>query len=171
MVAGNPVITFPNTATVEAALRRLHLLVCTDLSVSDTGTFAHYNVPAATMHEKGALLFLTSNVEPHPFVVGCDEDWLYRYLPLGKARLGTLKRTAGGLTGSGIQWGHCLQHGLKTSDTRIQLAPLDCTQPCRRLWRRLSTHPTTFLFSRSPKHAVSRPATRGPMTFLPSLGR
>lgn len=68
VVAGNPVITFPNTEKIERALRRLELLVCIDLYHSDTASFAHYTLPAATMYEKGTLHFLTSNFEPHPFV-------------------------------------------------------------------------------------------------------
>ena len=68
VVAGNPVITFPNTAKVEAALRRLELLVCIDLYLSDTATFSHYTLPAATLYEKGGLHFLTSTFEPFPFV-------------------------------------------------------------------------------------------------------
>jgi anaerobic selenocysteine-containing dehydrogenase len=82
VVAGNPVITFPNTAKVEAALRRLELLVCIDLYRSDTGSFAHYVLPAATMYEKGALHFLTSNFEPYPFV-----EWKPKLVePRGEAR-------------------------------------------------------------------------------------
>src|SRR5262245_39033691 len=82
VVAGNPVITFPHTAKVEAALRRLELLVCVDLYVSDTATFAHYVLPAATMYEKGGLHFLTSNFEPHPFI-----EWKPKVVePRGEAR-------------------------------------------------------------------------------------
>ena len=68
VVAGNPVITFPNTAKVEADLRRLELLVYIDLYLSDTATFGHYALPAATLYEKGGLHFLTSTFEPFPFV-------------------------------------------------------------------------------------------------------
>jgi formate dehydrogenase len=53
VVGGNPVLTFPNTEKIERALRRLELLVTVDLYLSDTGTFAHYNLPAT--------------FEPHPF--------------------------------------------------------------------------------------------------------
>jgi anaerobic selenocysteine-containing dehydrogenase len=82
VVAGNPVITFPHTAKVEAALRRLELLVCIDLYVSDTATFAQYVLPAATMYEKGGLHFLTSNFEPHPFI-----EWKPKVVePRGEAR-------------------------------------------------------------------------------------
>ena len=67
VVAGNPVITFPNTPKIEKALEKLDLLVCIDIYRSDTGAFADYNLPAKTMFEKGAFHFLTSNFEPYPF--------------------------------------------------------------------------------------------------------
>lgn len=67
VVAGNPVLTFPNTPRVEEALQKLDLLVSIDIYRSDTGSFADYNLPAQTMFEKGAFHFLTSNFESHPF--------------------------------------------------------------------------------------------------------
>ena len=82
VVGGNPVITFPSTPKVEKALERLDLLVSIDLYLSDTGTFADYNLPAATMYEKGALHFLTSTFEPYPFV-----EWKPKLVePRGEAR-------------------------------------------------------------------------------------
>jgi anaerobic selenocysteine-containing dehydrogenase len=82
VVAGNPVITFPHTAKEEAALRRLELLVCVDIYVSDTATFAHYTLPAATIFEKGGLHFLTANFEPYPFA-----EWKPKVVePRGEAR-------------------------------------------------------------------------------------
>jgi anaerobic selenocysteine-containing dehydrogenase len=55
VIAGNPVITFPNTKRIEEALRRLDLLVCIDIFPSDTCAFADYALPAATLYEKGGL--------------------------------------------------------------------------------------------------------------------
>jgi formate dehydrogenase len=82
VVGGNPVLTFPNTEKIERALRRLELLVTVDLYLSDTGTFAHYNLPAATTYEKGGLHFLTSTFEPHPFA-----EWKPKIVePRGEAR-------------------------------------------------------------------------------------
>jgi len=173
VVAGNPVITFPHTAKVEAALRRLDLLVCIDLYQSDTATFGHYTLPAATFYEKGGMHFLTSTFEPFPFVewkpkvveprgeargewrifkdlsraagvpflndpildrvsrlmelVGIDfsEDWLYRFLLLGKMSLRRLQRTPGGVKSANIHWGRFLERGLRTDDGRIHLAPAE----------------------------------------------
>jgi formate dehydrogenase len=82
VVGGNPVLTFPNSEKVEAALRRLELLVSIDLYHSDTGTFAHYSLPAATALEKGGLHFLTSNFEPYPYI-----EWRPKLVePRGEAR-------------------------------------------------------------------------------------
>jgi len=173
VVAGNPVITFPNTAKVEAALKRLELLVCIDIYLSDTATFAHYVLPATTMYEKGTLHFLTSNFEPYPFVewkpkvveprseaktgwdtfkclsraarvrflndplldksgrlldwvgLGFDEDLLYRYLLLGKVRLGRLRKIPGGMKFGDVRWGEFLESGLRTSDKKVHLAPAE----------------------------------------------
>lgn len=181
VVAGNPVITFPNTPKMERALRRLDLLVCIDLYRSDTGSFAHYNLPAATLYEKGTFHFLTSTFEPYPYAewkprvveprgqargewdiikdiaraarvpflndpwvdriarlmraVGAtfSEDHLYRYLLLGKTRLGRLKKTPGGITFGGIRWGEFLRSGLHTKDKKIHLAPDDFRQALARV--------------------------------------
>lgn len=82
VVGGNPVITFPNTKKVEKALERLELLVSIDLYLSDTGTFADYNLPAATMYEKGGFHFLTSTFEPYPYA-----EWKPKVVePRGEAR-------------------------------------------------------------------------------------
>ena len=66
MVAGNPVITFPNTEKVERALRSLELLgVHRHLPV---GHDCIRRLRAATLFEKGGLHFLTSTFEPYPFL-------------------------------------------------------------------------------------------------------
>ncbi len=171
VIAGNPVITFPNTARIEQALERLELLVCVDLYLSDTGTFADFNLPAATMYEKGGLHFLTSTFEPFPFLewkpkvveprgesrsewdivkaisrgarvpflndswldrgaraseacgIPFTEEMLYRYLLLGKPRLGRLKKTPGGIRTADIEWGAFVRDGIRTLDKKIHLAP------------------------------------------------
>jgi len=82
VVAGNPVISFPQTPMVEEALRRLELLVCIDIYPSDTCAFADYALPAATLYEKGGLHFLTSTFEPYPYM-----EWKPKVIePRGEAR-------------------------------------------------------------------------------------
>jgi formate dehydrogenase len=82
VVGGNPVLTFPNAGKVEAALQRLELLVSIDLYHSDTGTFADYNLPAATAFEKGGFHFLTASFEPYPYI-----EWKPKLVePRGEAR-------------------------------------------------------------------------------------
>ena len=61
---GNPVISFPDTAKMEAALERLDLLVCLDLYVSDTATFADWTLPATTQFEKSSMHFMVDKYEP-----------------------------------------------------------------------------------------------------------
>jgi anaerobic selenocysteine-containing dehydrogenase len=171
VVAGNPVITFPNTKKVERALRKLELLVCIDIYPSDTIAFADYALPAATLYEKGGLHFLTSTFEPYPFLewrsklmeprgesraewdifkslsraarvpflndplldrtarmldaVGFrfTDDFLYRFLLLGKPSPRRLKRTPGGIQVGEIRFGEFLDHGICTRDARLHLAP------------------------------------------------
>lgn len=82
VIAGNPVISFPNTKKMEKALESLELLVCIDIYQSDTGTFADYNLPAATIYEKGGFHFLTQSFEPVPFA-----EWKHKLVePKGEAR-------------------------------------------------------------------------------------
>ena len=82
VMAGNPVISFPNTKKMEKALERLDLLVCIDIYQSDTGTFADYNLPAATIYEKGGFHFLTQSFEQVPFA-----EWKHKLVePRGEAR-------------------------------------------------------------------------------------
>jgi len=82
VIAGNPVLSFPNTKKIEKALEKLDLLVTVDLYHSDTGSFADYNLPAATIYEKGGLHFLTMPFEPYPFA-----EWRKKIVePRGEAR-------------------------------------------------------------------------------------
>lgn len=67
VVAGNPVLSFPNTAKVEAALRELELLVSVDIFLNDTASFAHWVLPAATQYEQGGFHFLVNQFDPYPF--------------------------------------------------------------------------------------------------------
>ncbi len=171
VIAGNPVISFPDTRKIEAALRRLDLLVCIDIFPSDTCAFADYALPAATLYEKGGLHFLTSNFEPRPFLewkpklieprgeargeweivkelsrasgvpflndpwldrvsrgmdkLGFDfsESMLYRYLLLGKTRLGKLQQHETGMDLGELVFGSFFDRSIRTADRKLQLAP------------------------------------------------
>jgi len=82
VIAGNPVMSFPDTQKIEKALKRLDLLVCIDIYRSDTGSFADFNLPAATIYEKGGLHVLTQPFEPYPFA-----EWRKKVVePRGEAR-------------------------------------------------------------------------------------
>lgn len=67
VIAGNPVISFPNTRKVEAALRKLELLVVIDIFVNDTASFADYVLPAATGFEREVWHFLVDSFNQFPF--------------------------------------------------------------------------------------------------------
>ena len=80
--AGNPLISFPDTAKTEAALERLDLLVCLDIYVSDTAALAHYALPATTQYEKSSWHFMVGKYEPNPRV-----EWRPQVVaPTGQAR-------------------------------------------------------------------------------------
>ncbi|MCG8314327.1 MAG: molybdopterin-dependent oxidoreductase [Pseudomonadales bacterium] len=82
VIAGNPAISFPNHNKLIQALKKLDLLVCIDLYRSDTGAFAHYNLPATTIYEKGGLHFLTQPFDPYPYI-----EWRQQILnPFADAR-------------------------------------------------------------------------------------
>jgi formate dehydrogenase len=65
--AGNPVLTVPGSAALDAALDELDLLVCIDLYVSDTGRKADYVLPATTFLEREdlPLPFLQLHLTPY----------------------------------------------------------------------------------------------------------
>jgi len=61
--AGNPVISFPDTPKIEAALERLDLLVSLDIYHSDTATFADWSLPATTQFEKPSMHFMVDKYD------------------------------------------------------------------------------------------------------------
>lgn len=67
VIAGNPVISFPNTKKTEEALRKLDLLVVVDIFLNDTATFADYVLPASTGFERESWHFLVDAFNPYPF--------------------------------------------------------------------------------------------------------
>ncbi len=81
--AGNPVISFPDTKKMEAALERLDLLVCFDIYHSDTGSFADWSLPAVTQFEKPSMHFMVDKYEPVRRL-----EWKPQVVPpTGEARL------------------------------------------------------------------------------------
>lgn len=67
VVAGNPVISFPETPKIEEALKSLDLLVVIDIFLNDTATFADYVLPAATAYEREVFHFLVDAFNPYPY--------------------------------------------------------------------------------------------------------
>ncbi len=67
VVAGNPVISFPQTPKIEKALASLDLLVVIDIFLNDTATFADYVLPAATAYEREVFHFLVDAFNPYPY--------------------------------------------------------------------------------------------------------
>ncbi|MGH1348830.1 MAG: molybdopterin-containing oxidoreductase family protein [Nannocystales bacterium] len=67
VIAGNPVISFPNTAKIEAALEKLELLVSVDIFLNDTASFADWVLPAATQFETGGFHFLVNQFDQQPY--------------------------------------------------------------------------------------------------------
>jgi anaerobic selenocysteine-containing dehydrogenase/molybdopterin-guanine dinucleotide biosynthesis protein A len=111
VAAGNPLLTLPDTAKTERALRALDLLVTVDIFQSPTSDFAHYVLPGVTPYEHpdigyifhslmgiGHRRFLqyTDTVVP-PVGDSRDEPWIWQ----------NLCRAAGGkFFGSGLIQGH-----------------------------------------------------------------
>ncbi|WP_279499676.1 molybdopterin-containing oxidoreductase family protein [Actinomadura rubrisoli] len=64
--AGNPLLSVPGSAALDAALDELDLLVCIDLYVGDTGRKADYVLPATTFLEREVfpLPFLQNHLTP-----------------------------------------------------------------------------------------------------------
>ncbi|WP_344940408.1 molybdopterin-containing oxidoreductase family protein [Actinomadura miaoliensis] len=67
VAAGNPVLTVPGSAALDAALDRLDLLVCVDMYVSDTARKADYVLPATSFLEREdlPLPFLQLHLTPY----------------------------------------------------------------------------------------------------------
>lgn len=65
---GNPVISGPNGAALDAALAELDLLVVIDLVQRESHRHAHWLLPAVHWLERNDLLAFTSNMHDEPFV-------------------------------------------------------------------------------------------------------
>jgi formate dehydrogenase len=58
VTGGNPLLTMANSARLRDALRRLELLVVTDIFLNETASLAHYVLPATTPLERPDLPFV-----------------------------------------------------------------------------------------------------------------
>lgn len=82
VVAGNPVLSVPNSAALESALRRLDLFVSFDLYINETNRLAHYVLPATTMLERDDLPIAFAACSPTLFVQSTEPA----LAPYGEAR-------------------------------------------------------------------------------------
>ena len=68
VLAGDPLVSCPNTRKLEKALRDLELLVSLDIFMNDTGTIANYILPTTTFLEREEFSFFTSCFNSMTFV-------------------------------------------------------------------------------------------------------
>lgn len=67
IMAGDPLISCPNSTRLEKAFRSLDLLVSIDFYLNDTGCLANYVLPATTFLEREDFSLTTSSFNPIPF--------------------------------------------------------------------------------------------------------
>ncbi len=67
IVAGDPLISCPNSKHLEKAFNQLELLVSVDFYLNDTGILAHYLLPTTTFLEREDFSLTTSSFNPLPF--------------------------------------------------------------------------------------------------------
>lgn len=72
VMAGDPLVSCPNTKKLERAFRELELLVSIDFYVNDTGILADYILPATTFLEREDFSLTTSSFNPIPFTCYSD---------------------------------------------------------------------------------------------------
>jgi anaerobic selenocysteine-containing dehydrogenase len=72
VMAGDPLVSCPNTRHLEKAFSNLDLLVSIDLFLNDTGLLAHYILPSTTFLERDDLTLTTSSFNPIPFASYSD---------------------------------------------------------------------------------------------------
>ncbi len=71
-IAGNPVLSAPNSAQLQRALQQLELHVNIDLFVSDTGAHATHVLPAADFLEREDFPLAQLQLQPNPYVQWTD---------------------------------------------------------------------------------------------------
>ncbi|NVM54849.1 MAG: molybdopterin-dependent oxidoreductase [Candidatus Helarchaeota archaeon] len=72
IVAGDPLVSCPNTKRLEKAFKELDLLVSVDFYLNDTGILADYILPATTFLEREDFSLTTSSFNPIPFACYSD---------------------------------------------------------------------------------------------------
>ena len=82
IVAGNPVLSVPNSSALEHALPQLDLFVSCDLYVNETNRLADYVLPATTMLERDDLPIAFAACSPKLFVQSTEAV----LAPYGQAR-------------------------------------------------------------------------------------
>ena len=82
VLAGNPVLTVPNSDELEAAIRQLDLHVSLDFYVNETNKYADYILPATTMLERDDLPTIFAACSPVVFAQSTEAV----LKPYGQAR-------------------------------------------------------------------------------------
>ena len=82
VTAGNPVMSVPNSAELEAAIGQLDLLVSLDFYVNETNRHADYILPSTTMLERDDLPIVFASCSPSVFVQSTEAV----LAPYGQAR-------------------------------------------------------------------------------------
>ncbi|WP_197382929.1 molybdopterin-dependent oxidoreductase [Mycolicibacterium mengxianglii] len=82
IIAGNPVLSVPNSAALESALRQLDLFVAFDLYVNETNRHADYILPGTTMLERDDLPIAFAACSPTLFAQSTEAV----LQPYGQAR-------------------------------------------------------------------------------------
>jgi anaerobic selenocysteine-containing dehydrogenase len=97
VTGGNPLITMPNSAKLREAFEKLELLVTVDIYRNETGSLAHYTLPATSPFERADLPFffpLMLGIQDKPYIqatkavvqpTGEQLDEATIYLELAKA--------------------------------------------------------------------------------------
>ena len=67
VMAGDPLVSCPNTLRLEEAFKTLDLLVSIDIFLNDTGLLAHYILPSTTFLERDDITLTTASFNPIPF--------------------------------------------------------------------------------------------------------
>lgn len=89
--AGNPLLSCPNGARMEEALKQLELIVSVDMFRNETGNLAHYILPGLSFFERPDLPMPSMGFQPIPYLQWTDavvepdgeqrdEWWIYTAL-------------------------------------------------------------------------------------------